>query len=198
MATTLALPPPPQPVSSVEPYREVVLHLRAQGVAGAATWHRLRERGYAGPLSSVCRFLHRLEPHRPSATLRVEREPGSEAQVDFGGAGRRLDPGTSALRTTWAVVMPLAYSWHQYVAFVFDHALPTWIQLHGRAFTCFGGLPHRVVLGHLKAGIVKACFDDPPVQSPSREGAEPYGFLLAPCRSWTPEHTGKVEQGGVH
>ena len=198
MARTLELSPPPQTVSSVEPYREVVTQLQAQGVAGTAILQRLRERGYTGTLSSLSRVVHRLEPHRPSATVRVEREPGSEAQVDVGSAGLMRDPVTGALRKTWAFVMRLAYSRHQYVEFVFDQSIPTWIQLHGHAFTFFGGVPHRVVLDNLKAGIVKACFDDPQVQSTSRECAEHYGFLLAPCRPRTPEHTGKVEQGGVH
>jgi hypothetical protein len=108
MATTLELPPPLQTVSSVEPYREAVTHLQAQGVAGPAIWRRRRERGYSGTLSSLYRFLHRLEPHRPLATVRVAREPGSEAQVDVGDAGPRRDPGTGALRTTWAFGMPLA------------------------------------------------------------------------------------------
>jgi transposase len=197
MATTLAGPPPPQTVSSVEPYREVVTQLHAQGVEGTASWQRLRERGYAGTLSSVYRFLHRLEPHRPSATVRVEREPGSEAQVDFGYAGCMFDPGPGAFRKTWAFVMTLAYSRPQDVEFVFAQALPTWMALHGHAFTCFGGVPHRVVLDHLKAGIVRACFDDPQVQSTYRECAEHSGVLRAPCRPRTPEHKGKVEQGGV-
>jgi transposase len=198
MATTLELPPPPQTVSSVEPYRELVTTLHAQGVASTAIWQRLRERGYTGSLSSLYRFVHRLEPHQPPATVRVEREPGSEAQVDFGYAGHMVDPLTGALRKTWALVMLLAYSRHQYVEFVFDQSLPPWIQLHAHALTFFGGVPHRVVLDNLKAGIVQACFDDPQIQSTYRECAEHYGFLLAPCRPRTPEHKGKVEQGGVH
>jgi len=198
IATTLELPPPPQIVSSVAPYGELVVPLHRTGVAGTAIWHRLRERGYQGTLSSVYRFLHRLEPSYQTAIVRVEREPGSEAQVDFGYAGRMLDPVTGALRKTWAFVMLLAYSRHQYVEFVFDQAVPTWIQLHAHAFAFFGGVPHRVVLDNLKAGIVKASFDDPQVQSSYRECAEHYGFLLAPCRPRTPEHKGKVEQGGVH
>jgi len=198
IATTLELPPPPQIVSSVAPYRELVVSLHRAGVAGTAIWQRLRERGYQGTLSSVYRFLHRLEPSYRTAIVRVEREPGSEAQVDFGYAGRMLDPTTGTLRKTWAFVMLLAYSRHQYVEFVFDQALPTWLRLHVHAFGFFGGVPHRVVLDNLKAGIVKACFDDPQVQSTYRECAEHYGFLLAPCRPRTPEHKGKVEQGGVH
>jgi len=54
------------------------------------------------------------------------------------------------------------------------------------------------VLDNLKAGITKACFDDPQIQATYRECAEHYGFLLAPCAPRTPEHKGKVEQGGVH
>jgi transposase len=197
MATPLTVPPPPPTASSVEPYREVATQLQAQGVEGTAIWPRLRARGYAGTLSAVYRFLHRHEPHRPSAPVRVEREPGSEAQVDFGYAGRLFDPGPGAFRKTWAFVMTLAYRRQQDVEFVFAQALSTWMALHGHAFTCFGGVPHRVVLDHLKAGLVRACFDAPQVQSTYRECAEHSGFLRAPCRPRPPEHNGKVAQGGV-
>ncbi|MGZ6352320.1 MAG: IS21 family transposase [Ktedonobacterales bacterium] len=195
------LPPPsspPQTVSSVEPYRELVTTLYRQQVAGTAILQRLRERGYRGGLSSVYRFLHQLEPATPVATVRIEREPGSEAQVDFGYAGLLKDPSSGALRRAWAFVMVLSYSRHQYVEFVFDQRLPTWIAVHAHAFAFFGGVPSRVVLDNLKAGITRACFDDPQIQPTYRECAEHYGFLLAPCAPRTPEHKGKVEQGGVH
>jgi len=198
LTVTLPTPAPPQTISSVEPYRELVIHLVDAGVEGSAIWQRLRERGYTGSLSSIYRFLHHLTPSQPKATVRVEREPGEEAQVDFGYAGRMFDPQTDALRKTWAFVMLLAYSRHQYVEFVFDQSLPTWILLHQHAFAFFGGVPQRVVLDNLKAGITQACFDDPQITATYRECAEHYGFLIAPCRPRTPEHKGKVEQGGVH
>jgi transposase len=198
VATTLELPPPPQTVSSVEPYRELVVPRYRDGVAGTALLQRLYERGYPGTLASLSRVLHRLKPYCPSATVRVEREPGSEAQVEVGDAGRRLAPVTGTLRQTGAVVMLLAYSRQQDVECVCAQVLPTWIQLHGHAFSFLGGVPHRVVIDNLKAGIVKACCDDPQVQSTSRECAAHSGCLLAPCRPRTPEHMGKVEQGGVH
>jgi Mu transposase, C-terminal domain len=74
----------------------------------------------------------------------------------------------------------------------------TWLDLHRRAFAFFGGVPQRVVLDNLKAAITKACWQDPQVQAAYRECAAHYGFLIAPCRPATPEHKGKVEQGGVH
>jgi transposase len=198
LATTMPSAAPPQTVSSVEPYRALVEQLYADGVEGTAILQRLKERGYTGTQSSIYRFLHQLDPDRALPPVRVEREPGTEAQVDFGYAGRMLDPATGTLRKAWAFVMTLAYSRHQYVEFVFDQTLPTWISLHQHAFSFFGGVPQRIVLDNLKAGISKACWDDPQVQVSYRECAEHYGFLLAPCRPRTPEHKGKVEQGGVH
>lgn len=190
--------PPPQTISSVAPYRALVERLHAEGVEGTAIWQRLREQGYSGHLSSVYRFLAPLRERIPEAVVRVEREPGEEAQVDFGYAGRLIDPASGAPRRAWAFVMTLSWSRHQYVAFVFDQTVATWLQLHAQAFAFFVGVPRRVVIDNLKAGITKAAWDDPQVQLAYRECAEHYGFLIAPCRPRTPQHKGKVEQGGVH
>jgi transposase len=198
VAQTLTTPAPPQMISSVEPFRDVVVELRMQGIEMMAIWERLKERGYAGSYSSIRRFVHTLEPRQPEVTGRVETAPGEEAQVDFGYAGRMLDPHTGVLRKAWAFVMVLGWSRHMFVEFVWDQTVATWLQLHRRAFEFFGGVPQRVVIDNLKAGITKACWDDPQVQLAYRECAEHYGFLIAPCRPRTPEHKGKVEQGGVH
>jgi transposase len=189
---------PPQNVSSVEPYRELVAHLVKQNVEVAAIRERLKEQGYMGSYSAVRRFVRRIKPLAPKATVRVERKPGEEAQVDFGYAGRMIDPETDALRRTWAFVMTLSWSRHQYVEFVFDQKVETWLRLHRNALTWLGGVPQRMVIDNLKAAIIKAVWDDPEVQQSYRECAAHYGFLIAPCRPRTPEHKGKVEQGGVH
>lgn len=117
---TLPQAPPPRQVSSVEPYREMVERLRKEGVEIKAIHARLQERGYEGHYQSVWRFVQRLEGTKPKATVRVERPPGDEAQVDFGYAGKMTDPATGQPRRSWAFVMTLSYSRHQYVEFVFD------------------------------------------------------------------------------
>ncbi len=195
---TLPQAPPPENESSVEPYRELVERLRAAGVEIKAIHERLQERGYTGHYQSVWRFVRRLEGPKTNATVRVERPPGDEAQVDFGYAGKMVDPATNELRRSWAFVMTLSYSRHQYVEFVFDQKVGTWLECHCHAFEFFGGVPQRVVIDNLKAAILRACWDDPQVQQSYRECAEHYGFLIAPHRPRTPEHKGKVEQGGVH
>ena len=196
-ATSLPTSTPPQNISSVEPFRELVLTLRGHPTEVAAIWQRLKERGFDGHYSSVYRFIRTLEPTTPDATVRVERAPGEEAQVDFGDAGLLLDPATGTPRKAWAFVMLLSWSRHMFVAFVFDQSVASWIEGHRRAFAFFGGVPQRVVLDNLKAGITKAAWDDPHVQYTYRECAAHYGFRIAPCRPATPQHKGKVEQG-VH
>jgi transposase len=196
---TLPEKPPPQNISVVEPYRDLVQELRRQKTEMTAIHARLTERGFTGSYSSVRRFVHTLEP-TPAAEVfvRVETAPGKQAQVDFGYAGKMFDPATGVLRKTWAFVMTLSFSRHQYVEFVFDQTVATWLLCHRHAFEFFGGVVEEVVLDNLKAAIIRACFDDPLVQQSYRECAEHYGFLIAPCRPATPQHKGKVEQGGVH
>lgn len=195
VATTLTLPPPPQTTSSVEPYRDLVLQLHRDGVDGTAIRERIGELGFAGSVSALYRFLHHLAPTEPDVTVRVETAPGEEAQVDFGYAGHMLDPKTGLKRKAWAFVMTLSWSRHQYVEFVWDQRVATWLTLHRHAFEYFGGAPKRIKLDNLKAAITKACVDDPQVQQAYRECAEHYGFLIDPCRPRTPEHKGKVESG---
>lgn len=181
------------------PYRERILTLRAQGVECRAILERLREDvGFTGSYSGLWRFVRSLEPATPEGFVRIETPPGEEAQVDFGSAGRVVDPQDGIARKAWVFVMVLSWSRHQYVEVVFDQAVTTWLRCHRHAFEAFGGVPQRVVLDNLKAAIVRASAYDPVVQRAYRECAEHYGFLIAPCRPRTPQHKGKVEQGGVH
>jgi len=190
---------PPQNQSSVEGYRGLIKDWVKAGVEVAAIRQRLMERGYTGSYASVWRFVNTLKADKPPETVtRVETKPGEEAQVDFGYAGRMIDPASGELRKAWAFVMLLSWSRHQYVEFVWDQKVETFLRCHRNAFEFLGGVPGRVRIDNLKAAILKAVFDDPQVQYAYRECAEHYGFLIAPCRVATPEHKGKVEQGGVH
>jgi transposase len=117
---------PPHEQSLVEPLRERVLALHARGVEGQAIWQLLvEEHGFTGSYSSVKRFLRRAAPTLAQATLRIEVEPGAEAQVDFGFAGEFLDPERGRVRRAWVFVMTLCSSRHQYAELVFDQTVAT-------------------------------------------------------------------------
>jgi len=199
LKATLPVSPPPTVVSKVAPFRDHVVALRQRGVECRAIYDILREaHAFAGSYGAVYRFVRHLEPRTPDACVRVETGPAEEGQVDFGYAGFLRDPASDVLRKAWAFVMTLSFSRHSYVEFVFDQEIDTWLRCHRHAFEWYGGVVRRVVLDNLKAAIVHAALYDPVVQRAYRECAEHYGFLISPCRPRTPEHKGKVEQGGVH
>jgi len=183
------------PTSLVEAHRAFVVEKREAGVEVTALLALLRERGFTGSYSAVLRFVQKLEDREPEKFLRIEVAPGEEAQVDFGYAGLLFDPLTQTLRRAWVFVMTLSFSRHQYSEIVFDQRVETFVALHVRAFEWFGGVPHRVVIDNLKAGITRAVLHDAEAQRSYREAAEHYGFLIAPCRPRTPRHKGKVESG---
>jgi len=144
----------PQNTSSVEPYRAIVKEMVEAEVEAAAIYQRLKERGFSGTYSGVYRFVRSLKPLEPETTVRVERKPGEEAQVDFGYAGRMYDAHSGKLRKAWAFVMTLSWSRHQYVEFVWDQNVETWLKLHVNAFAFFGGVPGRIVPDYVPRNII--------------------------------------------
>ena len=191
---TLPEPLPPQNKSSVEPFRETVVKLRKENVKMQALFQRIKERGYEGSYASVYRFVNALEPQEPDVCVRVETQPGEEAQVDFGEVGRLKDTASGTLRRVYVFVMTLCWSRHQYIEFVFDQKVETWLALHVRAFAFFGGVVARIACDNLKSAIIRAAWNDPLVNLAYGECAQHYGFRIAPCRPYTPQHKGKVER----
>jgi transposase len=183
-------------VSSVEPHRAVVKAWFASGVQGRAIHAALkREHAYSGSYSAVVRMLNQLRGEiPPEVTVRLSFAPGEAAQVDF-GAGPVLLHADGKTRRTWAFVMTLAHSRHQYVEFVWDQSSATWLGCHRRAFEWFDGVPERVIIDNAKCAIVKACSHDPLVQRAYAECAEGYGFKIDACPPHDPQKKGIVESG---
>jgi transposase len=183
-------------VSSAEPHRELVQRWLDAGVQGRAIHAALkREHAYSGSYSAVMRLVTRLRAEQPvQATVRLSWAPAEAAQVDF-GAGPLLAHPDGKVRRTWAFVMTLAHSRHQYVEFVWDQTVATWLGCHRRAFEWFDGVPSRVVVDNAKCAIVKACAHDPLVQRAYAECAEAYGFRIEACPPHDPQKKGIVESG---
>ena len=184
-------------ISTVEPYRDIVTRWADQGVNGIVIHAALcREHGYTGSYSAVRRMLAELGKSRPpEATVRLQFGPGEAAQVDFGAGPFLFDPAHQALRRTWCFVMTLCFSRHQYVEFVWDQTVATWLGCHRRAFEWFAAVPARVIIDNPKCAITKACARDPLVQRAYAECAEGYGFKIDPCPPADPAKKGIVESG---
>lgn len=184
-------------ISSVEPYRAMVERWIAQGVSGVAIHAALkREHGYPGSYSSVYRMLAAVRAALPpDATVPLTFAPGEAAQVDFGAGPLLVDPASSTRRRTWCFVMTLCFSRHQYVEFVWDQTVATWLGCHRRAFEWFGAVPERLIIDNPKCAITRACIHDPMVQRAYAEAAEGYGFRIDPCPPADPQKKGIVEAG---
>jgi len=183
-------------VSGLEPHRERIAAWLEQDVAGTAILAALRRNhGYAGSYSSLYRMMASIQASRPpQATIRLEFAPAEAAQVDF-GAGPVLRDPAGVERRTWAFVMTLAFSRHQYVEFVWDQTVATWLGCHRRAFEWFGAVPARLIIDNPKCAITRACIRDPEVQRAYAECAEGYGFRIDPCPPADPQKKGIVESG---
>ena len=184
-------------ISTAEPYRELITRWAEQGVNGVVIHAALcREHGYSGSYSAVRRMLGALAAARPpAATVRLQFAPGEAAQVDFGAGPLLLDPARGEVRRTWAFVMTLCFSRHQYVEFVWEQTVATWLGCHRRAFEWFAAVPARVIIDNPKCAITKACSRDPLVQRAYAECAEGYGFKIDPCPPADPQKKGVVEAG---
>jgi transposase len=184
-------------ISTVEPYRSLVERWAAEGVSGVVIHAVLcRDHGYRGSASSVYRMLSAIGASRPpEATVPLAFAPGEAAQVDFGAGPILIDPAVGEPRRTWCFVMTLAWSRHQYVEFVWDQTVATWIGCHRRAFEWFGAVPERLIIDNPKCAITRACIHDPLVQRAYAECAEGYGFRIDPCPPADPQKKGIVEAG---
>lgn len=159
-------------------------------------WKLFREKtGLAVGYCTMKRYLRsQFQWGAPPVTVRLEVEPGSQAQVDFGGVKTMVDPATGKPRRAWAFIMTLSYSRHRFVRFVFRQDGPTWIDCHIRAFEFYGAVPASIVLDNLKAGVIKPDIYDPVINRAYGELERHYGFVADPAKVRLARHKGKVER----
>jgi len=171
--------------------------LKVPGITAKQIWRLFREeKGIRIGYCTMKRYLRAEFQFRvPAVTVRLEVEPGSQAQVDFGYAGMMRDASSGKLRKVWAFIMTLSYSRHRFVRFVFRQDVPSWIDCHIRAFEYFGGVPCSVVIDNLKAGVLKPDLYDPTLNRAYGELERYYGFVADPTKVRVARHKGKVERG---
>jgi len=186
----------------IAPHREWIDGLRKESetkkeeITAKQVWRLFREKtGLPIGYSTMKRYLRsQFQIGAPPVTVRLEVEPGSQAQVDFGSAGMIVDPATGQLRRAWAFILALSYSRHRFVRFVFRQDVATWIDCHIRAFEYLQGVPATVVLDNLKSGVIKPDIYDPVLNRAYGELERHYGFVADPAKVGLAKHKGKVER----
>lgn len=203
-AVCIGLPPAAPAPSSVEPWRGEVEELLDKGLTARAIFDRLRVdpkgRPFRGSYSAVKRAVRRIKRERgPSpedVPLPIVTVPGTEAQVDFGYAGKLYDPERGVLRRAWVFIMLACHSRHMFVRLVFDQNTETWLELHEQAFAELGGVFETLVPDNTRRAVLRAAFgiDGPTeLERSYRELAERWGFRIDPAPPGQPRKRGKVE-----
>lgn len=190
--------PPSEAMRRMAVFHQEIVAGLAQTTA-ATVWQRLRdERGLRVSLTSFYRYVRRhaaQEGATKGITIRrVEPPPGEVAEVDLGALGLWWDPEEKRKRRLHAFVMVLGHSRHMFVWVTPVTDQRAWVQGHVEAFSFFGGVPARVVLDNLKAGVLKADIYDPKFNRTYEELARHYGFIVDPARARKPKDKPVVER----
>lgn len=147
--------------------------------------------------TSFKRFVRRHEltlSRTSSATCRIEVEPGSQIQIDYGKMGLLHDPERGRLRTIHAFIATLSFSRHKYVEFTYSQDQQSFAMSHVRAFSFFGGVPKTAIIDNLKSGVISPSLYDPVFNRVYREMAEYNDCFIDPARVASPKDKGKVER----
>jgi len=137
---------------------------------------------------------NKLSIRPPTVTCRIEVDPGEEIQLDYATVGSLRDSETGKRKKVFAFIGPLSHSRHKFVEFTFKQDQQSFIGSHAKMFQYFGGVPKRLLLDNLKAGVIKPDLYDPQINRTYRELSEYYGCFLDPCRVSKPQDKGKVER----
>ena len=163
------------------------------------SWLRLREEpGIKVSYSSFYRYVKKHLPEyleQTVITVRREDPPvGEEAQIDYGYLGLWQDPVTGKKRRLWVFVMVLSNSRHMFARAVLRMDQVTWLENHVAGFDFLGGVPRRLLLDNLTAGVFKADLYDPRINRGYEDLANHYGVLIDPARAGKPKDKPRVER----
>jgi len=151
------------------------------------------DHGFTGSYQSVKRFAHKFAASIDPPFRRIECAPGEEVQVDFGSAAWVAEAGRRRRPHLFRCV--LSHSRKGYTEAVWRQSTESFLRCIENAFRHFGGVPTRVVIDNLKAGVIQADWFDPELNPKLLEFCTYYGTVLMPTKPAMPRHKGKVERG---
>jgi len=151
------------------------------------------DNGFTGSYQAVKRFVRHLRETQPIPFVRMEVEPGAEAQVDFGQGAWVVVDGKRKRPHLFRVV--LSHSRKGYSEVVWRQTTESFIRCLENSFRHFGGVPKTLVIDNLRAAVTRADWYDPEINPKVAEFCRHYGTVMMPTRPAMPRHKGKVEAG---
>jgi len=148
------------------------------------------DNGFTGSYQAVKRFVRHLRETQPIPFVRMEVEPGAEAQVDFGqGAWVEVD---GKRKRPHFFRMILSRSRKGYGEVVWRQTTECFIRCLENSYRHFGGVPKTTVIDNLRAAVTRADWYDPEINPKVAEFCRHYGTVMMPTRPAMPRHKEKV------
>ena len=149
------------------------------------------------------RFCRRERTRGTFPFRRLECEPGTEAQIDFGTGAAVVIPEGEPLpagcktrrRRTHVLRVVLSHSRKAYSEVVYRQTTDDFIRCIENAFHHFGGVPQTLVIDNLKAAVTKA---DWSIRNSTRRSSPSASTTARSCcrrKPRTPRHKGTTERG---
>jgi transposase len=180
--------------SLCEPYSPQIEAAVAVGLSAQGIYQDLVcDHGFAGSYQAVKRFVRHLRETQPIPFVRMEVEPGAEAQVDFGQGAWVMVNGKRKRPHLFRMV--LSHSRKGYSEVVWRQTTESFIRCMENAFRYFGGVPRTLEIDNLRAAVTRADWFDPELNPKVEEFCRHYNTAILPTRPAMPRHKGKVEAG---
>jgi transposase len=131
---------------------------------------------------------------KTKATMRIERRPGEQMEVDWAGQTMGLtDNLTGEIIPAYIFVATLSYSGYAYVEAFLSRNQENWIAAHVNAYRFFGGATRILVPDNLKTGVLKNTKAEVVLNRTYQEMSEHYGTAVLPARVRKPKDKPSVE-----
>jgi transposase len=180
--------------SQCEPWREFIEQGCQAGLSAQRLYQDLvTERQFAGSYDAVKRFVRRWTQTQPVPFVRMEVEPGAEAQIDFGHGAWVMVNGKRKRPHLFRVV--LSHSRKGYSEVVWRQTTESFLRCIENGFRHYGGVARTLVIDNLRAAVTRADWYDPEINPKMEEFCRHYGTVVLPTRPAMPRHKGKIEAG---
>ena len=184
----------PGPASQCVPYRELIAAKLVENLSYQRIQQDLADAGITVHYDSLRRFCRRLVRRRALPVRRIEREPGDEAQVDFGSGMPIISPDGKR-RKTYVFRIVLSHSRKGYSEATFTQTTDDFLRALENGFRQLGGVTKTLVIDNLKAAVAHPDWFDPELVPKVQSFCQHYGTVILPTKPYTPQHKGKVEAG---
>ncbi len=151
------------------------------------------DHAFVGSYQAVKRFVRQLRQSQPVPFVRMEVEPGAEAQVDFGQGAWVMVDGKRKRPHLFRIV--LSHSRKGYSEVVWRQTTESFIRCLENSFRYYGGVPRTLITDNLRAAVTRADWFDPELNPKTEEFCRHYGTVMLPTRPAMPRHKGKIESG---